>query len=199
MSNRGRSLTIALAIAAAMVPACSSSAPRPAPLPPASVRNSALAATFASPSPELLLEMPILNRAEQVRLKAARTTPACTALETIDGLREPSPDDYDELYRYASSYRGQLSTVNLRSRVTDSTTGRKVLLPGPVGDALLMQQAQMHAFAMRINHARAVEKDAPKLAQAAADLAQIQLVNSTFTSAESVIAAARLRYCKPSI
>ena len=161
------------------------------------------AVLFARPQPEHLMEAPPLSEAARLQMKTKRSIPFCDAMQSLVGLEEPAPDDYDGLYTFASSYYGITSSLDFTKRVEVTEKDGKsepVPVPDVIVDAILDQQAQAYAFMVRVTVARQLKATAghaatERLRREAADYAFLQLVNSEFTAAEGVLTAGRGAFC----
>lgn len=148
--------------------------------------------------PEVLLEAPPLNASARATAKGRRSVPVCVVLDQLALLDEPSPEEPDEVLSFAGRYHGLLSVMQLSADVVDEQgRSRREPLPAAVTEAVVAQQAQMHALMARVPAAVSLKKEKRhEEARAEIDAATLYLANSSFTPAERVLAAARDRYCR---
>lgn len=159
------------------------------------------AVLWARPLPEHLVEPPPLNEAARLLLLTRRSVKFCDAMVSVAGLEEPAPADFDALYTYASSYYGIMAGVDFEEKVEESASSdeeRRVALPTPIVEAVLAQQVQMYGYMLRVSIARNLDLDQGdrlRVQREVADLAFLQLVNSSFIEAETLLVEARSRFC----
>lgn len=212
MNTQARIATAALAAALIGVLTSSANALEPTP----TQRPSAPAPGFSllDPiQPESLLEVPPLNQTARDLAKGRRTLAFCIGLSTLSDLAEPDPNDLVAMINFAARYRGYLSTIELSIELPEDRQGvrKRVPLPRELSDAILQEQAQMNAFMTRLTFIRAsadalrsprsdqrVHVDgaqAERLIKQARDTVFLQLVNSSFSTAERTLDAASTKFC----
>ena len=150
--------------------------------------------------PGELLELREAEReADRLLARTRRTQNLCGAMDQLEALDEPSPDDPEELLAYGSQYLSTLQAIDPTGRVKDpEDQDDRIEVPDEIMENLATQEQAIFAYVVRVSFISALQNEnrlsASEL-QERLDHAFVQLVQSAYTDADRELVAVLPQYC----